>query len=190
MSVRSSTRVNKIYKFVHNFDESVITTITGEYFRSENGFIELTHDGKLFINGSCLNGYAWDGCTPKFEFLDFIFGTPDRRLDYLTEKPITYYASMVHDVIYQYKREIPISRKDADIIFLKILRESGFLWSWVYYFIIRMFGGFYGRWKTKRDTKNLRLIECSWIKREANSMAAKLVSKHSFLKVASHYKNQ
>ena len=103
MSIRSSTKPYKVYKFVHNTDECIITSIVDKYYKSGNGFIELTQDGKIFINGSRLNGYAWDGCTPKFEFLDFVIGTPDGRLDYLTEKPITYYASLVHDAIYQYK---------------------------------------------------------------------------------------
>ncbi len=188
MSIRSSTKPYKVYKFVHNTDECIITSIVDKYYKSGNGFIELTQDGKIFINGSRLNGYAWDGCTPKFEFLDFVIGTPDGRLDYLTEKPITYYASLVHDAIYQYKSEIPVCRKDADIIFLKILSEAGFYWSWVYYIIIRLFGGFYGKWKAKSNTKNLRLLESSWIKRTVSSLVAKEVDKHAFMKVAVKYK--
>lgn len=190
MSKRSSTLPNKVYKFVHTIDESITLTIIGKKFRSQEGFIELTEDGTLFINGSCLAGYAWDGCTPKWEFLDFIFGTPDGRLDILTEKPMTYYASMIHDAIYQYKSQIPISRKDADIIFLLILKESGFRWSWLYYFLVRMFGWLYGTWNTTKNTRHIRIIESSWIIRAYYESIQIGIKEHPFLKIASKIKNQ
>lgn len=184
MGVRSKNIKNKVYKFSHKEDEYIKTTILGKQFKSDDNFIELNENGVLSVNGSCKNGYSWDGCTPKWEFLDFTIGTPDGRFDYLTEKPITYYASMLHDALYQYKSEIPISRKDADVIFLKILTESGFLWAKPYYIVIRIFGSFFGKWKTKDRTKDLRLIESSWINasyKEATNLNQNYVKDHPFM---------
>lgn len=163
MSIRSTTKIGKVYKFVHRRDEYIKTNIFRRNFESSNGFISLTPDGVFRINGSCEEGYAWDGCTPKWEFLDLVYGTPDGRLDFLTEKPITYYASMFHDALYQYKEEIKISRITADYLFYKILRESGFFWAPVYYVAVRTFGLLFGKWGSKERIRDIRLIECSWI---------------------------
>lgn len=47
-------------------------------------------------------GYAWDGCSPKRTFTGlFAFGTPDGVLRH--GKPWTYHASLVHDVLCQYR---------------------------------------------------------------------------------------
>ena len=81
-------------------------------------------DGVITVHGSRGDGYAWDGCSPKASWIDLLWGTPDGRLDDRTEKPITYYASMVHDVLYQYKHKILISRKEADILFRIILKKA------------------------------------------------------------------
>lgn len=163
MGLRSKSIKNKVYKFVHNNDEFIRTTIIGKTYSSANKFIELKQDGTLLINGAHCNGYAWDGCTPKWEFLDFTLGTPDGRFDYLTEKPITYYASMIHDAIYQHKKEIPISRKSADQIFYQILKESGFMWARLYYIFVRVAGGIFGKWKSDDKVKNLQITESSWL---------------------------
>jgi hypothetical protein len=93
---------------------------------------------------------------PKFIILDLLLGTPDGQLDYGTEKPITYYASMTHEMLYQFKREVPLSRKDCDRLFYLILKDAGFLWSGVYYFFVRVFNGvvFPGWITTESSQKN------------------------------------
>jgi hypothetical protein len=162
MGVRSSTRRNKVYKFVHNSDVSVKTNLTGRNF--SNDWVEIEEDGTITLKGSFDRGYAWDGCTPKGHFIDLIWGTPDGRLDYRTEKPLTYYASMIHDVIYQFKQELPISRREADILFARIMQESKFMWWWLYGFAVIAFGGFYGKWKTKNTMAGQIKVEGnSWI---------------------------
>ena len=93
----------------------------------------------------------------------YIWGTPDGMLDYRTEKPITYYASMVHDILYQYKSEVDFSRKEVDILFRIILKESKFMWWWLYYIAVRIGGGFYGKWKTKLTQGNFVIKKYSWL---------------------------
>lgn len=168
MPTRSQSRKGKVYRFVHRQDEYIKTNITGYEFASKNGFVTLSKDGLLRINGSRKNGYAWDGCTPKIQFLDLVFGVPDGKLDFYTEKPITYYASMVHDVLYQFKDEIPISRWSSDFMFYKILQQACFFWSLLYFISVRTFGWFFGRWKSKEKKRDLEIIECSWIVRAHN----------------------
>lgn len=123
-SIKSTTISGKVYKFVHHSDVWLVTNFIDREYESE--FLRIEPTGKITIKGSSHSGYAWDGCTPKVEVLDLIIGTPDGRLDYQTEKPITYYAFMVHDAIYQYKNEVPISRKEADLLFKAMLKDASF----------------------------------------------------------------
>lgn len=143
------------YKFCENRDLVFYTHYLGEF---ENEFLKL--DGhELIIFGSHLHGYAWDGCTPKFEFLDIYIGVPDGTHreqtvfcgdDYNTSwVPKTYYASLVHDVFYQFKADIPVSRKTADLIFLRLMQRANFKLAYPYYLAVRAFGWMFGKWKTK-----------------------------------------
>lgn len=164
MPKRSNSKTGKVYTFVHRRDEFLRTNILGINYEHPQGYITIKPNGLIEINVSCFgDGYAWDGCTPKYEFLDLIFGTPDGRLDYLTEKPIAYYASFVHDIFYQFKKDVPLSRKTTDLLFCKILKEAGFNWWWLYYFCVRVAGTFFGNWKNKTTVKDLVIDECSWI---------------------------
>ena len=90
--------------------------------------------------------YAWDGCTPKFCVLDVLLGVPDGAVHAGTGKPKAYYASLVHDALYQFlDRELPYTRKDADDFFLRLMTETRFLPRHLYYWAVRLFGGFF-RW--------------------------------------------
>ena len=188
MSVRSTSVTNKVYKFVHKIDEEFETSLKGRAFVSKDEWLKITEKGKIFINASKKRGYAWDGCTPKFEILDMIFGVPDGKLDYLTQKPITYYASMVHDMLYQFKKEVPLSRKEADLIFLKIMQEGGFMLSTIYYIAVRILGGLYGSWpyKSKRKDK-LRIFKSSWIVRAKKDADQMNIQKHKMVEIANKY---
>jgi hypothetical protein len=159
----TKTRItaNKVYYFVHHTDVWIQTSIKGRSF--ENEFVKIENNGTITIKGSNLDGYAWDGCSPKWHWLDLIWGTPDGKLDCRTDKPITYYASMFHDAIYQFKKEIPLSRKETDIIFTLILKETGFLWWKVYGFLAHLGGPIYGSWKTKTCTKEIEITSSSWL---------------------------
>lgn len=193
MAARSNSNKRKVWRFVHQEDEYLTTNVFGLNYESENGFLKISPDGKIHINGSCYNGYAWDGCTPKWEFLDFTMGTPDGRLDYLTLKPMTYYASMVHDILYQHKAEIPISRLTADKLFYKLLKESGFMWAGFYYAMVRIAGGLFDKWKVRTKVKDLRIIESSWIKKSYQEIKVNEFEgfeSHPFIQKARTYKKQ
>lgn len=65
--------------------------------------------------------YSWDGCTFAPDFKS------------------TYHASLVHDVLYQYK----INRKLADKVFYNILKEYDFKAAKLYYLGTRIFGNLF-----------------------------------------------
>ena len=91
-------------------------------------------DGVLTIE----KHYAWNGCSPCFSVLKlFYITTPDGIIDYRTGKPVTYYASLVHDCLCQYKLG---TRKDADVLFYNMLCWAGFPLARVYYAAVRLFG--------------------------------------------------
>ena len=100
------------------------------------------------IDGTQLTGYAWDGCSPKFQLGDLIFGTPDGVIG-MNHKPKTYIASMAHDILYQFRNQLvgKVTRKQADAIFLEQMKKQHFLLANLYYRGVRMFGGLF--WKLK-----------------------------------------
>ena len=56
--------------------------------------------------------YAWNGCSPKVCIFDLLVGTPDGVVHVRTGRPKTYFASMVHDALYQFLRcNSPITRR-------------------------------------------------------------------------------
>ena len=123
------------------------------------------HDGCAFVdrdghrrleihpNGDAhvLANYAWDGCTPKFTVFDLVFGIPDGVPNQITKKPKAYYASLLHDVLYQFlDANLPLSRVQADRVFLEILVRDRFAPRPIYYLAVRLFGGvfrLFTRWK-------------------------------------------
>lgn len=158
--IRSKLYKGKVYKFVHHSDVWIKTNLKIDAF--EGDWIIIDESGKITVKGSLGNGYAWDGCTPKANFLDIIWGTPDGKLDYDTEKPITYYASMIHDAIYENRKKIGVSRREADIIFKLILKDASFKLWWLYYFGVRMGGVFFGSWNKKKGKSSIVIESFSW----------------------------
>jgi hypothetical protein len=141
---------------------SVKTNLFGRSYQSE--WLDIDPDGLITVKGGKGAGYAWDGCSPKVNFLHLIWGTPDGKLDYGTERPMTYYASMIHDAMYQYKKGIPLSRMEADALFTRMLRDAKFMWWWLYGLAVIVGGRFYGGWKTTTSTDLPIAIEsCSWL---------------------------
>jgi hypothetical protein len=160
--IPSSSIPNKVWIFRHERDESIMTNITDRGFKRERLIIDPS--GKITVKCSFGNGYAWDGCTPKWNCLHFNWGTPDGKLDYTTGKPMTYYASMFHDALYQFKdeKDMCISRKETDVIFRLLMRRNRFMWSGLYYLAVRLFGGFCGKWTRKFSKYGIKVSECSW----------------------------
>ncbi|MGC1516696.1 MAG: hypothetical protein WA810_14065, partial [Maribacter sp.] len=84
-----------------------------------------------------------------------------------------FFASMTHDLLYQFKREVPLSRKTVDKLFHLILKDSGFIWSGVYYFFVRVFGGIlFPGWTSMEELKELVIEECSWVERTNEALNA------------------
>ncbi|MCC6658851.1 MAG: DUF1353 domain-containing protein [Rhodocyclaceae bacterium] len=108
-----------------------------------------------------LAGYAWDGCTPKYSLADIVLGTPDGVPSEITKKPKTYYASLLHDVLYQFlDAGLPLSRRQADAVFLEIMQRDRFAPRRVYHAAVRMFGGLFRmftRWKRRYAGRKIPL---------------------------------
>jgi len=108
----------------------------------ENDWLKLEKDGTVTVKGTNKKGYAWDGCSPKIKIKDVYFGTPEAVLNFKTGKSKTYYASLIHDVFYQFSKDIKsfINRKEVDKEFHVILKEHKFRFAWLYYRFVRFFG--------------------------------------------------
>lgn len=85
-------------------------------------------DGVLYIP----KRYMWNGNSPKFFIWDIVVGTPDGIDDKALE------ASLVHDALYQYLKDIGIKRSLADKIYLRLLND--FKPRYIYYSLLRCFG--------------------------------------------------
>jgi hypothetical protein len=122
-----------------------------------NRWLEIHPNGDAKV----LAGYSWDGCTPKFTIWDIVLGIPDGIPNSKTTKPKAYYASLLHDALYQFlDADLPITREGADRVFLQLLSRDGFGPRGVYYAAVRGFGGvfrLFTRWKRTYDGKRVPL---------------------------------
>jgi len=116
------------------------SSITGREF--ENDWFKLALDGVIIIKGTNYKGYAWDGCSPKFKIKDIYVGIAEAVLNFGTGQSKTYYASLVHDVFYQFSKKIRsfIKRKEIDQEFYAILKRDNFRFASLYYFFVRILG--------------------------------------------------
>lgn len=82
----------------------------------------LIDGGRLLIRA----GYAWDGCSPAWRLPGGVWvGTPDGPLG-ADGRPQSYYASLVHDALCQYKADVPITKAATLALFADLLRQGGF----------------------------------------------------------------
>lgn len=125
-------------------------------FRDKGGVtrVKLRRPNLLVVT----QGYAWDGCSPKVCILDIVIGTPDGVIDSRTKQPKTYYASLVHDALYQFLRDgLPCSRRQADACFLALMRATGFVPRGLYWLAVRLLGGlFVLQHRYKRKNRGIR----------------------------------
>ena len=70
----------------------------------ENEWMKLEKHGAVIVKGTHYKGYAWDGCSPKMKIKDVYLGTLEAVLCPETGQSKTYYASLIHDVFYQFSR--------------------------------------------------------------------------------------
>ncbi len=128
-------------------------------------FVDATGKVRLIIetNGrlTVTRGYSWNGCSPKFCFLDLLIGTPDGVVDSNTGRPKTYFASMVHDALYQFLRsDSPINRRQADDCFLRLMTASHFFLRYLYWVAVRLGGRlvWYGKNRKRGWNGQRRLV--------------------------------
>jgi len=108
-------------------------------FKDKTGTVRLIlrRPGSITVT----RGYAWDGCSPKICVFDIVLGTPDGVVDSTTKQPKTYYASLVHDALYQFLLDgLPFSRRQADGCFLRLMAQTGFTPRYVYWAVVRALG--------------------------------------------------
>ena len=103
-------------------------------FDYANDHIEIK-DGVLTIK----KGYAWDGCTPKWQPFGLVtFGTPDGALRF--GKPWLYHPSLVHDALCQFRHELPFTQAEVTQIWRDHLKRDRWpLWR-AYTFAVNHFG--------------------------------------------------
>lgn len=129
-----------VYVYCIKTDYQYQSAIKNLFF--ENGWFKLEQDGKVTVKGAHYKGYAWDGCSPKFKIKDVYIGALEAVLNFDTGQSKTYYASLIHDVFYQFSKDIRlfIKRKEVDREFYAILVKDGFRFAKLYYIAVRAFG--------------------------------------------------
>ena len=126
-----------IFRIYEDFKYSDTGWKLAEEFCSK--WLHISKAGEVTVKAN-ETGYAWDGCTPKWSFLNLVIvGVPDGHVDHRTTKPYTYYASLVHDVLYQYLDSVPVQKTEIDRLFLKMLGD--FKLRKLYYMSVKLFGG-------------------------------------------------
>ncbi|MEN7549125.1 hypothetical protein AAG747_14475 [Rapidithrix thailandica] len=142
------------YAFVERNDVEYPHTALKEV-SFENKWLLIRPDGYIKVKGSHGQGYAWDGCSPKYYCWDILLGTPDGVVDCETGKPVTYYASLVHDALYQFREgyKDKITQKKVDELFFTELNKANFKLGLLYYLMARLFGGLYWNDYMKRNKK-------------------------------------
>lgn len=125
------------YKYVIREDVTYLATPIRVSF--ENEWLRISESGDIVVKGTNGCGYAWDGCSPKVNFFDLVLlGTPDGRLNENTGRSVTYFDSLIHDVLYQFHREFEVDRKVVELLFLEYLGD--FRLRLLYYGAVRLFG--------------------------------------------------
>jgi len=127
-------------------------------FEDRTGVVRLIvrTDGTIMVP----RDYAWDGCTPKFCLLGFSFGVPDGVVHSRTGRPKTYYASLIHDALYQFlPDDLPLTRRQADDCFLRLMARDEFASRYIYYAAVRLLGGLFRRGgRVIRKTAGRRVV--------------------------------
>ncbi len=133
-----------VYVYCIKEDYPYKSSIIGRKF--ENEWFKLNLDGTITVKGTNSRGYAWDGCSPKIlKIRDMYFGTPEGVLNYDTGQAKTYYASLIHDLFYQFSKDLKhlVRREEIDREFYVILKRDGFGAAKVYHWGVRMLGWFW-----------------------------------------------
>ena len=133
-----------IWKFRSDSDfvyDSGIPVSTPVSFDDAQGVTRLVvdQDGTITVK----EDYSWDGCSPKLRVFDLGYiGTPDGTLDVHTGQQKTYYASLLHDALYQFIADprMEYKRSQMDRMFFDLMTQSGFGARHIYLFATRSLG--------------------------------------------------
>ena len=136
-----------VYVYCVKEDYKYQSSIIGR--ECENEWFKLAKDGAVIVKGTHYKGYAWDGCSPKFKLKDLYLGTWEAVLNLDTGQSKTYYASLIHDVFYQFSQKVRpfVKRKEVDREFYSILKRDKFRCASLYYAAVRLFGWIF--WYTR-----------------------------------------
>lgn len=142
-----------VYVYCIKEDYRYQSSITGRQF--ENEWFRLEPDGLIVVKGTHEDGYSWDGCSPKWKTGGMYFGTPEAVINDTTRQSRTYYASLIHDLFYQFSSDVKdiVKRREVDDEFYAILRRDRFAMAPYYYRAVRMFGWIW--WGKPRFVKRL-----------------------------------
>ena len=140
--------VEWVYRLERSFSwESGLDFRKDWAFKDKEGKVRLILErgGRISVT----RGYAWNGCSPKFCVFHILIGTPDGVVDSCTGRPKTYYASLVHDAMYQFVPVgLPLTRFEADRCFLRLMEATEFRPRLLYFWAVWLFGGIV--WRAKR----------------------------------------
>lgn len=108
----------------------------------ENEWFKLSPDGAIIVKGTNKRGYSWDGCSPKWKLKGMYFGAPEAVLNNETRQSRTYYASLIHDLFYQFSKDVKniVKRSEVDREFYNILKRDEFKMATWYYVAVRLGG--------------------------------------------------
>lgn len=137
----SKSASNWKFKLGKDFDFTIPhkLPVAKTYLMSGDRVIGYAEQRNNRIYIKIIEGYAWDGATPKFSVLDlFWIGTPDGCL--YEGVPKLYYPTLIHDFLLQFRRELNLTRKQCDDRFLEEMRKKRFLLRGLYYWAVRIFG--------------------------------------------------
>jgi hypothetical protein len=129
------------YKLKQHF-ELFAPEVIGVFFVNE--WLRIEH-GRIIIQPE----YSWDGCSPTLKLQGWRFfpngiwfGPWDGPLG-KDARPTTWKATLIHDVLCQFREEIPDLKKDATVALFKRLlveNDSPFWISLIYPLAVDWFG--------------------------------------------------
>ncbi len=147
-------RVKWLYRSDANFSWA-----SGYEIEEDRIFFDSSGRVRLIIESggriTVTRGYSWNGCSPKICVFDIVIGTPDGVVHTGTGRSKTYFATMVHDALYQFLGDdSPLTRRQADEAFLRLMADSDFAPRLPYWGAVRLLGRFV--WWAKRSRRQWR----------------------------------
>ena len=103
--------------------------------------VSFRNDWIVIANGrmKVSAGYAWDGCSPKYQLLGvWSIGTPDGVLR--EGEAWMYEPSLVHDALCQFRIELPITKAQSVQIFHDMMLERNWPLRRLYTWVVDKFG--------------------------------------------------